>query len=104
MMFLNLVRWRTMIAAGHLPPEGLRRFTRDPNFWQKAAGVKLRQHAGVDRVCLYLRVRIHNGDHDSLANRARHNEPRNMKRPALWSATRRNWAFSNFEHLPPNST
>jgi hypothetical protein len=69
-----------LIAAVDLPPEGLRRFIWDQNFWQKAAGVELRQHAGVNRVCLDFGVRDLThldgiGDHDPLdirANYARH--------------------------------
>jgi hypothetical protein len=38
-----------LISAGDLPAEGLRRFIRDPNFWKEAAGVKLRQHAGLGK-------------------------------------------------------
>jgi len=30
--------------------------------------------------------------------------PAILKQPALWSATWRNWPFSDFEHLPPNLT
>jgi len=70
-----------LIAAGDLPPKGLRRFIRDPNFRKEAAGVELRQHASVDRVRLDFGVRDHShlyriGDHDPLHIRANHTRDR----------------------------
>jgi len=58
-----------LIAASNLPPEGSRRFIRDPNFRKEAAGIELRQRAGVDRVRLDFGVRDQPhldgvGDHD----------------------------------------
>ncbi len=112
-----------LISAG--AAEGLRCFIGDPNFWKEAAG----QHGGVDRVCLYLRVRdyshlegigeaSHGAEHardrrgmlvastttissgDKVAAKA----VRNLlsTRPSRQSLP--SWPFSDFEHLPPNST
>lgn len=43
-----------LIAPRHLTAQGLCRLIRDPDLRQEAAGVELRQHAGVDRVRLDL--------------------------------------------------
>ncbi len=52
MMFLqSRTLAHDLIAAGDLPPEGLRLVIGDPNFWKEAAGIERREHAGVDRVC-----------------------------------------------------
>ncbi len=85
-----------MIAAGNLPPEGLRRFIRDPNFRQKANWqIELRQHAGADRVRLDFGVRDQPlldgiGDHDPLHMAADHARarrgsvsPRRRRNPSL---------------------
>ena len=60
-----------LVAAGDLPAQRLGRLVRDPDLRQEAAGVELRQHAGVDRVGLDLRVRddthlLRVGDHHLL--------------------------------------
>lgn len=44
-------------AAGHLSTEALRCFVRLPDLRQKAGGMQLCEHNGVDLIGLYLRVR-----------------------------------------------
>ena len=65
-----------LIAPGDLPAQRLGRLVRNPDFRQEAAGIELRQHAGIDRVRLDLRVRddahlLRVGDHHLLHVRAR---------------------------------
>jgi hypothetical protein len=52
-----------LIAAGDLPAQRLGGLIRDPHLRQKAAGVELSEHAGIDRVGLDLRM----GDDPHLA-------------------------------------
>ena len=46
-----------LVAPCHLAPKRLRRLVGDPDLRQKAAGVELRQHAGVDLIGFDLRMR-----------------------------------------------
>jgi hypothetical protein len=45
-----------LVAPGDLPAKRLRRLIWNPDFRQKAAGIKLGEHAGVDRIGLDLRM------------------------------------------------
>jgi hypothetical protein len=45
-----------LVAPGHLPAKRLRRLVWNPDLRQKAACVKLREDAGVDRIDLDLRM------------------------------------------------
>ena len=45
-----------LVAPGHLPAKRLCRLIRNPDFRQKAACIKLREDAGVDRIGLDLRM------------------------------------------------
>src|SRR6516165_9166612 len=57
MMFFNRDRCRdNLVAPGYLPAKRLCRFVRNPDFRQKAACIKLREDAGVDRIGLDLRM------------------------------------------------
>ncbi len=66
-----------LVATGDLPAQRLGRLIGDPDFRQEAAGIELREHAGVDRIGLDLRMRdeahlLGVGDHDLLHMRADH--------------------------------
>ena len=70
-----------LIAAGDLSSEGLRRFIRDPHFRKEAAGVSLRQHAGVDRVRLDFGVR----DHSQAYLNGRLQRYCDLPKPVAWT-------------------
>ena len=74
-----------LVAPGHLPAKRLCRLVRNPDFRQKAACIKLREDAGVDRIGFNLRMGDDANllgvcDHDLLD--VRRNHRRNRRRVA----------------------
>ena len=70
-----------LVAPGYLPAKRLGRLVRNPDFRQKAACIKLREHAGVDRIGLDLRMSddanlLGVRDHDLLDVRRDHRRDR----------------------------
>ena len=81
MMFFNRERCRTIWLRRHLPAKRLRWLVRNPDLRQKAAGVELSEHAGVDRIGLDVRMGddahlLRVCDHDLLDVRRDHRRDR----------------------------